>query len=816
MSTTRQIHLDHTIIYTVSRKPPYTTKLYENQVNLIHLASEYGYVDIVKALIFISTIPGRRQCFCFDEDFKSPLYYAAKKGKTEVVQLLLNELSRLATSGVYIIQEELMTTLDIALRENHCRAFIALAIQYMENWDSNKVAIIKTRNKLLMETPRPSDDVSTEVFETLNVLLSSTIRQQNYSGMFELEGFLASDPLLFRALSSRSCPLETQFYLCVLTRQTDDLIDEIYKNRYKFGLDEGRDRINKFPMHSVITWGLFRIVKLILIYESGSRSVCILKDAYGNTPLHCAVQWGRIGVINVLLATCWECAGIVSDMKNETALHCALRDNKAKAFKTLLEWYIIREEFSNDNVRDWECGDTALDLLVDGYVKIVRGLLRQKESKVCFQRELSEAKDYFIVIKCKIKESIEKYYIREVTSKTTNRTILSLLEDSRSILTLKVLIRSVMVQRILDVRDVGGKTVFELLGETEEVRKTNLMGFVHYERYENVIWWLDAMQMGDYEAFSKLLVEDPQILDYVCKLPFGGTPLHIAVRSGKLNDCIREIIRKRPDFALKKDNKARNPIHIASAKGYLEIVKELLTQYGFSQCFASIYHPDTYMKGEFHGTPLEYAIQRGRISVINELLPVWWNCAGVITREGIPELLKSAVDNNRFEAFKVLLERYIEDELLKAKEVDGNPMSAFANGYIEIVLKRLLSPKVRYNLSILVKNRDDGKTTGEMLPVPLHFAVIKVTSGSRRKDNNIVDELQLSDYYPEYFREVSVRNKMVLQLSVDDENSVTLKLLLRSPLFYKLDHTGGDIFDSLREKLKNEVVENEMGTHLPI
>ncbi|KAI3895458.1 hypothetical protein MKX03_002559 [Papaver bracteatum] len=746
--------------------------LYGDQWNLIHLASEYGHLEIVKVLLISTTNGGMNPCVRLDIDAKSPLDYAAMKGREDVIDVLLDALPLSATASYLLMEAD----------------------------------------------PMPSEDVPThDVFEALNQKLLLTIQQQ----YFLVENFLASDPLLFRALCSRSCPLLTQLYFCVLTRQTDDLMEELNKMSYEFEPAKRQEHIYPYPLHDVSTWGYIHMVELILIYGSGLSSVCLLKDTDGETPLHCAAQTGRVSVINMLLSTCWECAGMVSDKRNETALHCALRNNQTKAFKALLEWYIIKEEFLNNNARDWECGpcgDTPLELLVEGYAKIVKELLCQSGSKICFQKEFWKGKEYFVVIKCKKMESFGNSfeygdYIREVTSRATNRTILSLSVDSRSIITLKVLIRSVMVRGILDVRDVDNNTVFDLLDETKEVRKTNLMGFVPYQRYENVIWLLDAIQMGDYQAFSKLQAEDPHILDYVCELPLGGTPLHIAVRFGQLNDCTREIIRKRPEFAETRDHKERNPLHIAAAKGYFEIVKELVTQVGFSQCFASDYveGADTMdWGGEFYGTPLDYAIKNGRTSVVSELLPIWWKCGGVL-REGNSKLLRLAVAFKQFEALKMLMERYIEDELLKAKEVDGNPMSALADGYIEIVLKHLLCPKVDYSLSILVKNRDAGKKKGTKHPLSLYFAVIKVTStGSRRKDNNIVDQMLLSAYYPKYFREVTVQNKIVLHLSVDQENSVTLKLLLRSPLFYQLDYTYGhdffcNVFDSLLDDLENEV-----------
>ncbi|KAI3943190.1 hypothetical protein MKW92_007097 [Papaver armeniacum] len=806
----------------IRRCPEVDTELYGDQWNLIHLASEHRNVEMVKELL--STSP----CFRYDKDLKSLLEYAAMKGNMVVVQLLLDALP-LTTITCDEKNALVVEALYFALRGNQHQAFHALAIKYMEmkNWDSKKVTIIKTTNKVILhiflfiysETPSPSDDIPTEVLEALHEKLMSTIRRQDWPGYASLEKFLASNPLLFKALSSRFCPLETQFYICVLTGQTDDLLDEIYRVRFEFGPVEGEDP----TMHRVVSWGYFYIVKLILIYESGSSSVCVLKDRYGDTPLHRAVQIGKVSVINMLLSTCWESAGILSDRNNETALHGALKENNTKPFKTLLEWYIIKEEFLNHNARDWDCGvDTALDLLVDGYVKIVKELLGRKDSKICFQRESREGMEYFVVIKCKNKEIIGtiKYqdYIREVTSKTTNRTILSLSMDSRSIITLKVLIRSDMVRWILDARDLDGNTVFDLLSITEEVyiRPANVMGFVPYERYENVIWLLDAMKMGDYKAFSKLLVEDPQILDYVCDLPLKGTPLHIAARFGQLNDCTREIIRKKPVFAAMKDHNSLYPLHVASAKGNLEIVKELLTQFGFNQCFSGDSATRERKAGDFYETPLEHAIQTGKISVINELLCVWWKCIGVESRERDLVLLRVAADSIQFEALKMLMERYIEDELLKAKEVDGNPMSALADGYIKIVLKHLLSPKVNYSLSILVKYRGDGKTIGTTPPLNLYFAVIKVTSNNRREKNNIIDELKLSAYYPKYFQEVTVQNKMVLCLSMDNENehSVTLKLLLRSPLFNYQHRTYGrygyyanKLFDfgSLLKELRNEV-----------
>ncbi|KAI3945009.1 hypothetical protein MKW98_000001, partial [Papaver atlanticum] len=127
----------------IRRCPEFEAKLDENLWNLIHLASEYGYVELVQNLTL-----GPRPCFYFDKDDKTPLDCAAMKGKMEVVQILLETLPLSATTkdvNNTIVEKALY----LALQENQRQAFRALAIKYMENWDAEKVAIIKANNKVI-------------------------------------------------------------------------------------------------------------------------------------------------------------------------------------------------------------------------------------------------------------------------------------------------------------------------------------------------------------------------------------------------------------------------------------------------------------------------------------------------------------------------------------------------------------------------------------------------------------------------------------------------------------------------------------------
>ncbi|XP_026434716.1 uncharacterized protein LOC113332386 [Papaver somniferum] len=131
-------------------------------------------------------------CIRLDKNEKNPLDYAAMNGKTEVIRLLLEALSHSATTSDVIIAS-VKKALYLALRGNQGNAFRALAIKFMENWDN--VEIIQEKNKLLMGTPRSSDDVPTEDFEALNKKLMSAIRQDQ-EGIVRLNEFLASKQMI--------------------------------------------------------------------------------------------------------------------------------------------------------------------------------------------------------------------------------------------------------------------------------------------------------------------------------------------------------------------------------------------------------------------------------------------------------------------------------------------------------------------------------------------------------------------------------------------------------------------------------------------
>ncbi|CAA2945051.1 ankyrin repeat-containing BDA1-like [Olea europaea subsp. europaea] len=178
------------------------------------------------------------------------------------------------------------------------------------------------------------------------------------------------------------------------------------------------------------------------------------------------------------------------------------------------------------------------------------------------------------------------------------------------------------------------------------------------ETLENLLF--EAAAEGNVNSLKKLLQEDPVILDRVIVNIHSDTPLHVAAILGHI-DFVKEILRRRPEFARELNLCQSSPLHLASAKGYIQVVRVLLSA-----------NPLMCLARDRNGlTPLHLAAIKGRIEVVKELVHAKCDAARVIVGQG-RTILHLCVKYYQVEALKFLVNTFRDQDFTNCKDSDGN------------------------------------------------------------------------------------------------------------------------------------------------
>ena len=83
----------------------------------------------------------------------------------------------------------------------------------------------------------------------------------------------------------------------------------------------------------------------------------------------------------------------------------------------------------------------------------------------------------------------------------------------------------------------------------------------------------EAARSGNISAFHSLQGEDPFILHRVA-LNSVDNPLHMSALTGQ-TEITKEIVSRNPAFAWELNENGFSPLHVASANGRIETIREL-------------------------------------------------------------------------------------------------------------------------------------------------------------------------------------------------------------------------------------------------
>ncbi|KAH9726399.1 ANK REP REGION domain-containing protein [Citrus sinensis] len=156
----------------------------------------------------------------------------------------------------------------------------------------------------------------------------------------------------------------------------------------------------------------------------------------------------------------------------------------------------------------------------------------------------------------------------------------------------------------------------------------------------------EAAQAGNVQSLHQLLGENPLIL-HISALTSAGNPVHVASAYGHV-DFVKEIINLRPDMAQEVNQDGFSPMHMASSIGH--IVRELL----------KVDRKLCQLQGPEAKTPLHCAAIKGRSHAVAEMLSACPECVedyGVIAIivDWIREMKKEDIFNMRDEQGNTVL-----------------------------------------------------------------------------------------------------------------------------------------------------------------
>ncbi|XP_057799751.1 ankyrin repeat-containing protein NPR4-like [Salvia miltiorrhiza] len=208
----------------------------------------------------------------------------------------------------------------------------------------------------------------------------------------------------------------------------------------------------------------------------------------------------------------------------------------------------------------------------------------------------------------------------------------------------------------------------------------------------------ESAARGDVEALRQLLQKDTFLLERVSYTTPNNTPLHIASLKGHL-PYVEEILRVSPHLAEELDSQQSSPLHVASARGNVEVARRLVGA-----------APEMCLSRDSRGrNPVHVAAIKGRVELLEELVSRAPPAARQKVGRGLTAM-HLCVEHGQLPALKVLVREV--KELINAKNDDGDTIlhMAVMGKKIEIMEYLFEAP----NIDINAKN-SNGQTAKSIL-----------------------------------------------------------------------------------------------------
>ncbi|KAK7835448.1 ankyrin repeat-containing protein bda1 [Quercus suber] len=348
------------------------------------------------------------------------------------------------------------------------------------------------------------------------------------------------------------------------------------------------------PIHLALKNGHIELVRQLLEID---RNLAHVKGNECINPLHYVVETGdrHIDLLENFLLVCPDSITDVT-VRDETALHIALKNDQLEAFKFLVGW--LGRNFCKNSSSIFKHSSSN-----------VKAVLDQKDDEGNTVLHITVSKNQTQVV-----SHILTWGFRFIDVNSTN------LED---------------------------KTTWDISqGQTQvDSREIRLMLHSAGPSSGSALSIVTRSDDNNIDEFYNLIGEDVKLLEHIDMLPLANTPLHIATSYGNIQFAL-ETTSLKPSFARKLNQNGFSPIHLALKNEHIELVRRLL------QIDGNLVR----VKGKECLTPLHYVAKScsENLDLLKEFLLV---CPDSITDVTVRNetALHIALKYNRLKTFKFIM-----------------------------------------------------------------------------------------------------------------------------------------------------------------
>ncbi|XP_076285725.1 uncharacterized protein LOC143211701 isoform X2 [Lasioglossum baleicum] len=534
-----------------------------------------------------------------------------------------------------------------------------------------------------------------------------------------------------------------------------------------------KDNYEQTPLHFAAINGKLEVVRYLIVEKNANMHV---KDNNGQTPLHSAADHGKLEVVRYLIEE--KNANIdVKDNYGQTPLHFAAINGKLEVVR-----YLIEEKNANINVKD-NNGQTPLHSAADyGKLEVVRYLIEEKNANINVkdnegQTPLHHAADHgkLEVVKYLIEKKGVDFNVKNKYS--SGYTPLYFAAESDNLKVVKYLIeRGAKID--LKVNDEVPLDILERRGHR------SLADSIIKELTKRLF---DAVKYDDFGEVQCLINQGVSVK---VKDSDGQTLLQCAVSNGKLK-VVQYLVEKGADVT-ERNGSGDAPLHYATKSDKLEVVQYLVEK-----------GADVNVKDNSGRTPLHYAADHGTLEVVRYLIEEINGNINVKDNNGQTPL-HFAAKSDKLEVVKYLIEE--KGANVNVKDNDGQtPLHTAADhGKLEVV-RYLIEEK---GANIYVKD-NYGQT-------PLHSAadhgkleVVRYLLEEKNANINVTDN---NGQTPLHSAAQSDKLEVIKYLIEEEGANVNVKDNSgQTPLHFAADHGKLEIVKYLVEKGANVNVKDNDG-----